>query len=358
MEKIIYKNARINGMLTDIEITDGKFSFFGKTDADGTDLCGLDIFPGLIDIHCHGCLGHDAYSSFNHLEEMCIYMARNGITCWYPTLGSIPWEKYESELEKNYTGLKGAVIPGFHIEGPFVSGTALGSGSAENIKTPANTVLPYLESIKLVNVAPELDGALDFIKNTSAKVALGHTNADYNLAIKAIEAGADSLTHTFNAMPPLHHRDPGVIGAAIEKNIYAQVICDGIHIHKSVVIMLYKTFGKEKLILVSDAVALTGMPDGEYTIHGGIKRIVKDGAIRTESGRLAGSASNLYRDVLKAIEFGIPRDDAFAMASTTPAEYMGINKGKLKVGFDADFIAIDNNNALKFTVIGGKIFKE
>jgi N-acetylglucosamine-6-phosphate deacetylase len=158
-------------------------------------------------------------------------------------------------------------------------------------------------------------------------------------------------------MPPLHHREPGVIGAAIDRDIYVQVICDGVHLHRSVVTALYRIFGK-KMILISDAVSGTGLPNGEYMKQGRYRRFIRDGVIRNENGNLAGSASNLYMDVKKAIEFGIPREDAFAMASETPAAYMGLSKGRIEEGFDADFIVVDENNDLCLTVIGGEIFRD
>lgn len=354
MGSIRFKNARVDGTLTDIEVKDGRFCRIEKTDDDGTDLGGMDVFPGLIDIHCHGCLGNDAYYGFDKLGEMSLFMARNGITTWYPTIGSIPWERFTAAMEENHEGLPGACIPGFHLEGPYISGDALGSGSASNISTPKSRKIPHLEKVRLMNVAPEVDGVIDFIKeNSDIKFALGHTNADYELSMQAIEAGAGSLTHIFNAMPGFHHRAPGPIGAALERGLYVQLICDGIHIHKSVVKAVYRMFGKDRVILISDAVCGLGLPEGEHIIHGGIKRIIKDGAIRTETGKLAGSASTLYMDVLKAIEFGIPREDAFYMASAVPAEYMGINKGRIKEGFDADFIVVDRDNRLLATYVAG-----
>lgn len=358
MTEIWYKNAKLNGNLVDIKVKDGKFVHIGKTECDGIDLGGNDVFPGLIDIHCHGGLGHSAHDCFSHIEDLCIYLAKNGITTWYPTIGSVHYDKLQKSLEVNTEGLRGANIPGFHLEGPFISAAALGSGTTENIKSPKEITVPHLDRVKLINIAPEIDGALDFIKNTDVRFAIGHTMADYNLTIKAIDAGADSVTHAFNAMSPLHHREPGVMGAAIERELYVQVICDGIHIHKSVILALYRLFGK-KMMLISDAVWGLGLPDGEYTIPGGVgKRFIKDGAIRTERGNLAGSASNLYRDVLCAIKFGIPRGDAFYAASTAPAEYMGLNKGKIALGYDADFLVVDSENKLLETVIGGEVFSE
>lgn len=358
-EVIWYKNARLHGELVDIAVKDSKFAFIGKTESEGEDLGGLDVFPGLIDIHCHGAMGYDVLGAdVTHIEDISVYLAGNGITTWYPTTGGSK-EDVLRFLNVPLSGLKGANMPGYHLEGPYISKTALGAIAEESVKNPELSDFEGYDNVKLITIAPELDGALEYISKTSAKVALGHTSADYETAIRAFEAGADSLTHTFNAMTPLHHRQPGVIGAAIEKDAYVQVICDGIHIHKSVVIALYRIFGK-KMMLISDAVAGAGLGDGglyEYYKQGKYKRIIKDGVIRTENGNLAGSASNLMHGVKKAIEFGIPREDAYYIASTSPATYMGINKGKIEVGYDADFIAVDQNDNLHKVIIGGKIFK-
>ncbi len=349
-----YKNARLHGKLVDIEVCDGRFGKIGKTSHDGIDLQGRDVFPGLVDIHCHGAMGYDVMGDTQHLEIMSIYFAKNGITTWYPTPGGSV-EDILPMLNTSLEGFKGANMPGYHLEGPYLSPKALGACAPESVKNPDPADFAAYDNVKLITVAPELEGAMDYIKATNARVAIGHTTANYETAIAAIEAGASCLTHTFNAMPPFHHREPGVIGAAIEKDLYVQVICDGVHLHKSVVIALYRIFGK-KMMLISDAVCGTGLPNGEYLKQGKYKRFIKDGVIRTEQGNLAGSASNLYMDVKKAIEFGIPREDAFYMASTSPSIYMGINKGKIETGYDADFIVVDENNDLLTTIIGGKIF--
>lgn len=351
-----YKNARLNGTIVDIEVRNGKFAQIGKTEEEGIDLGGKDVFAGLIDIHCHGAMGHDAFDPTPaHMEAISVYFAKNGVTTWYPTTGGSK-EVILSMLQMPLDGLRGANMPGYHLEGPYLSPKSLGACAPESIKLPELADFAGYEAAKLITVAPELAGAIDYIRQTDMRVAIGHTTADYAMAIEAIEAGADCLTHTFNAMPPLHHREPGVIGAAIDKNIYVQVICDGVHLHKSVVTALYRIFGKERMILISDAVSGAGLPNGEYHKQGKYKRFICDGVIRNENGNLAGSASNLYMDVKKAIEFGIPREDAFYMASATPATYMGINKGRIEIGYDADFIVVDEENDLQMTVIGGEIF--
>ncbi len=355
-QTVIYKNAKLHGECVDLVVRDGLFDFIGKTEEKGIDLGGKDVFPGLIDIHCHGAIGYDVLGDASHLEKMCIFFAKNGITTWYPTTGGSK-EDVLNVIKTPLTGKKGCNMPGYHLEGPYLSPKALGACAPDSIKNPELSDFEGYDQVKLITVAPELDGAMEYIKNTKAHVAIGHTTADYDTAMRAIEAGADCLTHTFNAMPPFHHRNPGVIGAAIDGDIYVQVISDGVHLHKSVVTALYRIFGK-KMILISDAVRGLGLPNGEYLKQGRYRRIIKDGVIRTPEGNLAGSASHLYTGVQKAIEFGIPREDAFYMASTAPANYMGLNKGRIAVGYDADFLVVDNDNTLLTTVIGGDIFQE
>ena len=353
--KIIYKNARVRGELVDLTVTDGKFTAIEHTDENGIDLGGRDVFPGLIDIHCHGAMGYDILGSEEGLERMNCYFASRGITTWYPTTGGSKANILRI-LQTPLEGVRGANMPGFHLEGPYLSPNALGAIAPESVKLPELADFEGFDTVKLITVAPELPGAIDYIRATSARVAMGHTTADYATAMAAIEAGASCVTHTFNAMTPLHHREPGVLGAAIDGDIWVQVICDGVHLHPSVVKLLYRTFG-HKMILVSDAVSGTGLPDGVYMKQGKYPRRIVNGTIRTESGRLAGSASDLYRDVTKAIEFGIPREEAFYMASTAPAEYMGLNKGRIEVGYDADFLAVEPDNTLHTVVIGGEIFQ-
>jgi len=199
----------------------------------------------------------------------------------------------------------------------------------------------------MVTLAPELSGAMEFIQKCSAVVSIGHTDCDYETAVDAIKNGTICLTHTFNAMPPLHHRNTGPIGAAIDENIYVQVICDGLHLHKSIVTMLYRTFGADRMILISDSMRATGLADGEYEF-GGQLIDVKNGIARTKDGALAGSTTNLMQCVKKAIEFGIPKEDAIKMATKTPAKLLGIKKGKVEVGYDADFVVVDVDMNIKF----------
>jgi N-acetylglucosamine-6-phosphate deacetylase len=194
----------------------------------------------------------------------------------------------------------------------------------------------------MVTLAPELAGAEAFITSCRAhgiSVALGHTRADYETARRAFRLGADNLTHTCNAMPPLLHRAPGPIGAALTEGAYVQVISDGVHLHPAMVLSLYRMFGAERMILISDSMRATGLPDGEYDL-GGQSMTVSGGVARTHDGALAGGTTPLYACVLRAISFGIPAEEAFRMASDTPARLLGLNKGRIEVGYDADFCLV------------------
>ena len=350
---MVYKNAVVNGVKTDFTVKDGRFDYIGKCDADGIDLCGKRVYSGLVDIHSHGCMGHDTMDA-SGFAEMSLYQAKNGVTSWYPTTMTMDKERLLKVSNCDVSDVPGAQILGWHFVGPYISEKYRGAQNAKYIRNADAEEFSEYKNVKLVTVAPETDGCLGFIKKCGAVVCIGHTDADYDTAVKAFDCGAKCLTHVFNAMPPLHHRRPGVIGAAIEKDAYVQVICDGYHIHKSVIIALYRIFGSERMILISDSMRATGMPDGVYEF-GGQQITVEEGAAKTPDGKIAGSTSDLLKCVKTAIGFGIPADDAFKMASATPAKLMGIKKGEINSGYDADFIVTDDDFCLHQVVIGGRI---
>ncbi len=352
---MIYKNACINGTLTDIEVEDGKIKYIGKLDADGYDLCGNNVYAGLCDIHTHGAIGYDTMDG-SGLPEMSHYLAKNGITSWLPTTMTMEMDTIKAVVNADISQTCGAEILGFHMEGPYISPKHKGAQNEKFIKCPDILEFGTLKNIKKVTVAPELDGSMEFIKACDSVVSLGHTDADYECASDAFINGAKCLTHTFNAMLPLHHRNPGPIGAAIDNDGYVEVICDGLHIHKSVIKMLYRTFGADRMILISDSMRATGLADGEYEF-GGQTITVENSVARTREGAIAGSTTNLMGCVRKAVEFGIPESDAFKMASQTPATLIGVNKGRLEVGYDADFVVVDKKLDVICTVIAGEIFK-
>lgn len=353
---MIICNALIDGKLQNIEVENGKITsvFEGKIKGD-IDACGNKVIPGLIDIHTHGCLGIDTMDA--NFEQMCRFHAKNGTTSLLPTTTTMPYDALQKVCEAK-TDFKGAQILGIHFEGPYISKKYKGAQNEEHIKSPSAEEFRQFKKVKMITLAPETEGAMEFIKEIASDciVALGHTDCDYQTALEAIENGANCLTHTFNAMPPLHHRNPGPIGAAFEKHIYAELICDGIHISKPVILAMYKMFGPDRMILVSDCIRATGLEEGEYE-SGGLKVFYKNGVVTLADGTIAGSTSTLWQCVKKVCEYGISFEDAVRMASLTPAELLGIKKGKIQTGFDADLLILDKNDEIKTVIIAGEIFK-
>ena len=349
----VFKNLNLNGKSVDIVCEDGKITEIGKTELNGIDFHGLSVYPGLIDIHTHGADVADTLDDTP--EKLSVFEAKHGITSFLPTTMTVSNEKLSSVLNKPLPKVSGAQILGYHLEGPYINEKYKGAQNSKYIRNPDISEFSKFQNIKMVTIAPELENSMEFIKAVDAVVSIGHTYADYDTTAKAADAGAKCITHIFNAMPPLHHRMPAVVGAAFDKNMYAQVICDGIHIHPSVIRILYRLFTADRLILISDSMRATGLPDGNYEF-GALNIIVKDKIARTEDGALAGSTSTLFDCVKSAIRFGIPKEDAFKMASETPAKLMGFNKGVIKEGYDCDLLVLDDKLNINAVIIGGEIF--
>ena len=348
-------NALVNGKITNIGIENGKIACFSDVPfADGFDVEGKCVIPGLIDVHTHGCAGHDTMDA--DYADMCRFYAAHGTTTWLPTTMTMDRESLKRVTEAE-TEFKGANIAGFHLEGPFISMKYKGAQNPAFIRKPSMEEFAQYKNVGMISLAPEVEGAMEFIREASRNciVSIGHTDCDYDTAIEAIENGAMCLTHTFNAMPPLHHRNPGPIAAGFEKHIYAQIICDGLHIAKPMILAAYRLFGADRMVLISDSLCCAGLPDGNYK-SGGLDVYVKNGEARLADGTIAGSNSMLWDCVKKAVEFGIPFEDAVKMASATPAEMLGLNKGKIEVGYDADIVVVEKNLTISCVLIGGEIF--
>lgn len=353
---MVISNALINLKLQNIVIENGKIADVFEGDCKGDiDANGNKVIPGLIDLHTHGCMGIDTMDA--NFEEMCRFHAENGTTSFLPTTTTYGYDALQKVCAAK-TDFAGAQILGIHFEGPYVSKKYKGAQNEKFIKKPSVSEFRQFKNVKIITLAPEIEGAMEFIREVSPDciIALGHTDCDYKTALEAIENGANCLTHTFNAMPGLHHRNPGPIGAAVEKHIYAELICDGIHVSKPVMLAAYKMFGPDRMIIISDCIRPTGLPEGEYE-SGGLKVIYKKSVVTLPDGTIAGSTSTMWQCVKKATEFGIPFEDAVRMASRTPAELLGIKKGQIKQGFDADLLILDENDAIKSVIIAGEIFK-
>lgn len=324
------------------------------------DAAGKYVIPGLVDIHSHGAFGHDfCDASVEGLEAILKYEKSCGITSYCPTsmtFSSEILEKIFETVDKVNTTPDKAAIAGINMEGPFIAFNKKGAQNGKYVQGPDAEMFRRLNAltnhkIKLVTLAPEIEGASEFINELKDEVhiSLGHTEADYDIAESAFLAGSDHVTHLCNAMPPFHHRAPGVFGAALEHdNVFVELICDGIHIHPSMIRTIFRLFGPERICLISDSMEATGMNDGEYMLGG--QKVIKKGNLATlKDGTLAGSASNLYECMKKAVSFGIPLKDAVRSATATPAKSIGLYPeiGCIEAGSRADLLILSKNLELE-----------
>ncbi len=337
-------------------------------DEDGLDLAGAYVIPGLIDIHSHGNSGFDfSDGDYEGLQAMARYYAQNGITSFAPASMTLPCDV----LEKAFVNARRfaeaapegcARLVGIQMEGPFFSEKKKGAQNAKYLKLPDFEAFERLYCasgalVRIVDVAAELEGAVTFTKKARAlcSVSIAHSDASYEEAAAVFDAGASHLTHLFNAMPPIHHRKPGPIGAACEReHVMAELICDGIHVHESAVRMAFKLFSG-RICLVSDSLRCCGMPDGKYSL-GGQDAFLKSSIAALEDGIIAGSASDLFTCMQNAIRFGISREEAIRSATLNPAKQLkrADEIGSIEEGKRADFILCDASLNRRAVYMGGK----
>lgn len=330
-----------------------------QDDGEVIDAEGLLVLPGLVDIHSHGAAGED-FSDGNPegLKKILQYEKRCGITSYCPTSMTFPKER----LRQIFASIKGAQteeeakVVGINMEGPFLDPAKKGAHVEEWIAAPDAAFVRELNQdvdglVRLVTLAPNMDGAEEFIKEMHEEVciSLGHTAADYDCASRAMKLGAHHVTHLYNAMQPFGHRAPGLIGAAMDDpECMVELICDGYHIHPSAIRAAFRLFGPERVILISDSMRATGMENGTYEL-GGQEVTVKDRKAVLKDGTLAGSATNLYGCMCKAVEFGIPLEQAIMAATANPARSIGIfdRVGSIRIGKQADLLLVSENLELK-----------
>lgn len=320
------------------------------------DAKGKYIIPGLTDIHFHGCMGYDCCDGTTEaFAAMAEYEARNGVTTITPATMTMPEETLLqiAHAAAAYENKKGAVLAGLYMEGPFISDAKKGAQNGAYIRKADVAMVERLQEasgnmFRTVVVAPETEGAMDFIREMTGKVnlSIAHTTADYETAKEAMECGVNQLTHLYNAMMPYTHRAPGPVGAGADSDTCrAELICDGIHIHPAVVRTTFKMFGDDRIILISDTMCAAGMPDGEYAL-GGQKVIVKGNLAVLEDGTLAGSATNLMDCMKNAVKnMGIPLESAVKCAAVNPAKAIGIydKYGSLEAGKTANIVILDED---------------
>ncbi|MDE6516269.1 MAG: N-acetylglucosamine-6-phosphate deacetylase [Acetatifactor sp.] len=332
------------------------------------DAAGGYVIPGLTDIHFHGCMGSDCCDgtaeAFRTIAE---YELRQGVTSITPATMTMSEEVLTQicRYAKEYSCTDGADLCGLYMEGPFISPAKKGAQNEKYIRPADTEMLNRLQEasggmIRVVTVAPEMEGAMDFIRQNSGSIhiSLAHTTADYDTAREALECGASQLTHMFNAMMPFSHRAPGPIGAAADsRHCKVELICDGVHIHPAAVRTTFKIFGDDRIILISDSMRATGLDDGQYDL-GGQTVIVKGNRAILEDGTIAGSVTNLMDCMRTAVrEMEIPLASAVKCAAVNPAKAVGIyhEYGSLAPGKYANVVILDQNLELQTVFYRGNV---
>ena len=332
------------------------------------DLDGALVIPGLVDIHVHGCAGADfSDGDYAGLVRMARHLARRGVTSFAPASMTLPYDAldkaFHAAARLRREGLAdGARLMGIQMEGPFLSREKRGSQNPAYLRLPDwDRFLRLYDAaeglLRIVDVAPELPGAVEFTRRASEKcrVSVAHTAAGYDQAAAVFDAGATHLTHLFNAMSGIHHRHPGPIGAASEReNVTAELICDGIHVHPSAVRMAFRLF-PGRICLISDALRCCGMADGSYSL-GGQEILLSGGVARLTGGTIAGRAADLYQCMRRAVSFGIPREQAVWAATALPARVIGRESetGAIADGRAADFVICGGELEPEAVYLGGK----
>lgn len=373
---MILKNAKIfdrdfNLIRADISVSGDRIDRLAPELAgkDTLDLTGCLIAPGLVDIHIHGCVGADTCDGTREaIAMMAEQLPKNGVTTFCPTTMTVSLLQIEKALSAVRDCMErppeGAAIRGVNMEGPYISAKRRGAQKEEYVRKPDCQEFKRLYDgcggiIRLVDIAPEREGGLEFIRYASqfCRISLAHSEADYEKAREAFGCGITHVTHLFNAMDGMSHRTPGVVGAVFDdERVRAELICDGFHIHPAVLRTAFRILGEGRTVVVSDSMRAAGMPDGGYEL-GGQRVQVSGGRARLEDGTIAGSTANLLDEVKNLIRFGIPLRQAVKSATINPASVIGAEReiGSIEEGKRADLIVLDKDFNLILTMIGGKI---
>lgn len=328
------------------------------------------VFPGFIDVHNHGSAGIDVMQGdASGLQRVSQYLAAQGVTAWVPTLVPASDDEYSKvsvaiELAMRDHGV-GARVLGIHYEGPFVNMAQCGALHKSFFKTYSgptdlNCLRTPKSGVKMITMAPEIEGGVELVNQLGERgwvISIGHTRADFQLLDAAFSSGARHMTHFMNAMPQLHHRNPGPVGWGMSRDdVTFDIIADGIHLDRSVLRLLMKTKGSSLISLISDAIAATGEGDGDYTIWGETIS-VQNGRTSNASGSIAGSVITMLDAVRMMRTLGVSDIEVAQMASSNPARLLKIDHecGSIEEGKRADLVAIDTSGNVKLTVVGGEV---
>ena len=352
-----------------MEVEDGVIVGFSKNEPSDYEYLGEIVAPGLVDTHIHGYAGKDIMNAEEGaLDVISKGLLECGVTSFLPTTLTDSKEKTDAALKRvaaEYKDVKGAKVRGVFLEGPFFTEKYKGAQNPNYMSDPNIDYLKEWKEISdgLVNkiaIAPERAGAEDFIKKANAmgvRVALGHSDASFDEAVAAVDAGANIFVHTFNGMSGLHHREPGMVGAAMATDAISELICDGHHVNPNAAGILMNTKGRDKIALITDCMSAGGMADGDYKLGEFPVRVENGTARLKDGGSLAGSILKLKDGVKNVVDWEIADIfEAIQMASLVPAKSVGIDNicGKLYEGYDADFIVLDYDMNLKATYLNGE----
>ncbi|EGO3718109.1 N-acetylglucosamine-6-phosphate deacetylase [Listeria monocytogenes] len=325
------------------------------------------LIPGMIDVHIHGAKNYDMMDgSTESIQAVSMACAETGCTSFLVTSVSSSLEDLIQMIRQTKKVIgkeKGAKIAGIHLEGPYLNIEKKGMQNPAHLRHPDLKEMKKIFDeadglIKMVTIAPELPGGIElieFLKKRGVVVAIAHSNATYEEAQDAFEKGASHITHCFNAMPAIHHRAPGLVAAALENDsISVQAIVDGVHLHPGIVRLIHKIKGPDKMVLTTDALQAMGVGDGEY-IFGGHQVTVTEGVARLQDGTLASSTVTMNKSLRLSNEFGINLQDTIQMATSTPADILGMkNLGRIEKGYSADLVLLDKKFEVLSTWINGE----